>query len=459
MPVALLWLWVLACGGPDGDGSPGLSPADSGSTGSSDTSAVAATNSTGSTGSTASTGSTGASGTADTGPPLPMVDEALAGRCEPTFPDVPVDAALHRVTLDAAVGRCNDGTPPVLFVRPASDPEEDRWVVYFDGGSRCAEGEDCAVRWCGEGFYDATKMSSRWAPEVRDIRGLHTDREGNGDDANAFAGWNHVFVYYCSSDFWVGQAADVPLTTADGIDYRVHFEGALIVDDVVDWLLAGGSSDDGQVTMGSVRDASELLVAGSSAGGMGVTQHVDAIADAVAPVPVKAVIDAMVTPDASQMGTPGLDDLWADELRRQYDEEVTARYDARLHPGCLADRPGEPWRCWEPSLLQLDYLRVPFFLHHDLRDLTLSDTLRGMGATLPGYAAASKLLLEQVIAERPEAGVHGGACTYHTVLSDDARFYAHAVYDVTMHDGIDAWLAGDTVQVVDRGLGGDSTCP
>ena len=462
MTPAWVGLWLAACGGPGGsDGGGPRAPTDSDPATDSqvDTSTASSPTAdttglpTASTADTAGSSSTGHTGPTDTAPPLPMVDEALAPRCEPDFVNTPAGNALHRVTLSGAA-RCNDGSPPVLYVRPATDPTEDRWVVYFDGGSRCASGEDCAVRWCGEGFYDATKMSSRWAPEVRDIEGLHND-----DPGSHFAGWNHVFVYYCSSDFWVGQQGDVVLGTDAGVDYRVHFEGALIVDEVVEWLLAGGTSDDGLVSLDPVGDASLLLVTGSSAGGMGVTQHVDAIAEAVAPVPVKAVIDAMVTPDPALMGSPGLEKLWAAELHRQYDDEVTTLYDARLHEGCLAARPAEPWRCWEPTVLQLEHLQTPYFLHHDLRDTRLSETLRQMGATLPGYAAASRLLLEQVVATRPEAGVHGAACLEHTVLSKDPWFFAHSVHGVTMHEGIDAWLDGGTVQVIDGGLGGDSTCP
>jgi len=461
----MLW-WLLACTGADPVEGPsrsvdtavlstgeattptGTVPGPTGSTG---------TGTTAVTGDTAPRSTTGLRGTgatadtADTALQVPLVTDALLGRCDPTFQAGNQAPLMHRVTLTGG-SRCNDGTPPVLFVRPASDPGEDRWVVHFDGGGRCGSGEECAQRWCGEGFYDATKMSSRWAPLSRGAEGILSDRP-----ENRFAGWNLVLVKYCSSDFWVGDRRNAVLHTDDGTPYRVHFEGARIVDDVVDWLQVGGPSDDGLVSLPAATGASLVLISGSSAGGMGVNQHLDTVAGGVAPAPAVGLIDAMVTPDAGLMGVAGLEQAWVDELDHAYHHEVMALYGGRLHPGCVAAEVAAPQTCWLPTPLQFTYLQTPYFLHHDLRDLSLSDSIRALGAPLDGYAVASQQLLIDLAAARPELGVRGASCRDHTALTHDDRFLRHTVHGQTLHDALWDWLEGGTVHQVHQAQG-DSVC-
>lgn len=390
------------------------------------------------------TGSTGDS--AD--PVVPMIDEALAGRCVPSFDAAPPEATLHRVTLPGA--RCNDGTPAVMFVAPGAASTD--WVVYFDGGSRCADGEGCAARWCAEDAYDATKMSSRWAPEARGVDGLL-----GGAAANPFRTWNRAFVTYCSSDFWVGQRSDVVLTTDDGVPYRVHFEGARVVDEALAWLRAGGTSDDGLATVPALAGADRLLLAGSSAGAMAVTQHADAIAATLPGVAVVAALDALSTPDPAEMHAEGLEALWAAELDRQYTQEVVPLYDARLHAGCLAAQGAEVARCWEPSFVHANAMALPRLVHHDLRDRVLSDSYRALGATLPGYMNGSKVLLEG-LAGLDDVSVHGPSCGTHTTLSSDAVWFGQTVDGVSMANALAGLVAGEGVVAIDPGPGTASDC-
>src|SRR5688500_9145568 len=82
----------------------------------------------------------------------PMVDEALTDWCADYNPGTGVEQGedLWRVTLDDPAAVCNDGTPAVMYVRPASSPEfANDWVFYLQGGSTCTDLETCAVRWCG----------------------------------------------------------------------------------------------------------------------------------------------------------------------------------------------------------------------------------------------------------------------------------------------------------------------
>src|SRR5262249_51017515 len=113
----------------------------------------------------------------------------------------------------------------------------------------------------------------------------------NPDPRNKFAGWNHVLIYYCSSDSWSGTAGNVQLsaTGPDGAaaQYRIHFQGANIVEAVIRTLQQkpGGlpvTYHNEEHETGAMPDpdkASHVLCPGSSAGSGGVRHHADRLAE------------------------------------------------------------------------------------------------------------------------------------------------------------------------------------
>ena len=108
---------------------------------------------------------------------------------------------LHRLTLRDPNALCNDGSPAVLYIKPAQDPaHSSEWVFHLQGGGNCGGYEECRGRWCGEDFYDAAKMSSQWNPDSIKGQGVFSTSPDN-----SFSGANQVFLYYCSSDNLIGQ--------------------------------------------------------------------------------------------------------------------------------------------------------------------------------------------------------------------------------------------------------------
>ncbi len=442
-----MWLWLLACTPSDPEPS-GDGPASSTVTG--DTSAAVST--------PLLTGDTAIE-------PAPLLAEALS--CEvpgPPMEPAPVVGDLHRVTLSEVV--CNDGTPAVAFVRAALDPSRaGDWVVHLDGGAFCSDGPSCAARWCGEGGYDAGDMSSAWAPLARTYGGLTSSRP-----SNAFAGWNQVYVPYCTSDMWMGQRRDVEVQAGE-VRFRLHFDGAEVVDAVFDTLLAGARSDDGEEVLPPLGDGVQLLFAGTSAGGMGVSVHLDAVAERLAPLPVTGLVDALWSPDPAHVAEAGADDpafapdyieRWNAARQVLYDDVLVELYHGRLEASCGASGV-DPWLCIEAGILQRDHVTTPFLLHHDLRDPVLGQLQLDAGATFRAYGIAGERDLLELVAARPDVAVIGSSCAKHTVLSSTSWFEGMLVDEggtpLSVHDGSESLMGGLRRVAVDAPQGTGSFCP
>lgn len=409
---------------------------------------------------TATTGATGATGgTGDTGPLVPLLAEALADRCPDPTPPPPYPAgdALHRATVLGSDASCNDGTPPVLYVRAATDPAHAAdWVLHFEGGSFCEDYETCAARWCGEDFYDASKMSSAWAPESRDANGILST-----DPSNAFSGYNHAYFPYCSSDFWVGTRDD---HVFDGDPpYRLHFEGHEIALAGLDALSAGVVSDDGAEALASIDLAATVLVTGSSAGGYAAAAHTQVVADRLPGASVVGVPDAIFYP-APEVLTPSEIAAMTAEIDALYAATFVALWDGWTAEACAADHVADPAVCSNVDTILRQYTTAPFVWHVDLYDPVLYPYLAGFLYTKERFAEVVSATLSTYAGGVPAASLHGSACTAHVTLTGDRSFDGIVVDDAagtpwSLHDALEAHVGGARVVAIDDPSGAASTCP
>ena len=110
---------------------------------------------------------------------------------------------------------------------------------------------------------DAGRDGGACRAALRDLLLLSTVPEVNPD----FANYNHVFLHYCSSDAYAGD-------TQRRIGAATwQFRGREIVDAMLDQLSAPSDA-----TAPSLKNATEVLVTGSSAGAMGVASNLDRMA-------------------------------------------------------------------------------------------------------------------------------------------------------------------------------------
>src|SRR5262249_1888198 len=142
----------------------------------------------------------------------------------------------------------------------------------------------------------------------------------------------------------------------------------------------------GNPTLG---EATEVLVAGSSAGAMGVHNNLDRIAARLVPVRVRGLVDSAWVPTAIipfAFGTFGA----RPDLPGAY-----AFFNARPNEACVAANPGNPGACLGEAFV-LPYIKTPVFVYADQRDNNILGTL-GIARSptsadeadyVEGYAAA-----------------------------------------------------------------------
>ena len=192
---------------------------------------------------------------------------------------------------------CNDYTQAGYYIHPSNTSTD--WVIFFESGGACYSATTCNRRYLrrevrerfGGGLItddfdlarawaevkDKSKtsvisplMTSLWTlnnedVDVEEIEGLDLLSQDNNTNPD-FSGYNHVLVPYCSSDLWLGNDTKYinnftfdPMAT----DLQFTFRGFVIFRSLFRELF-----DDPQNVTGNI------LIAGSSAGGVGVINHI-----------------------------------------------------------------------------------------------------------------------------------------------------------------------------------------
>lgn len=120
------------------------------------------------------------------------------------------------VPVDGAV--CRDGSPTGFAVNIAS-PASTNLMIYLEGGGACMDQFFCEVTpstW-GESQFNAWKSGSSDV-ELQPNSGVVS----RTDTSNPMAGWNFVYVPYCTGDVFAG---DNPAGMVPDVTGMQHFVG------------------------------------------------------------------------------------------------------------------------------------------------------------------------------------------------------------------------------------------
>jgi hypothetical protein len=182
----------------------------------------------------------------------------------PTTPPQMIFANLA-VTPHAA---CNDGSPAVFLFRPGYGVAASRWVIYLDGGGQCVSQKTCIQRQELQPVNYVTSVPySTGAKKFTPLAGILSPNPKLNPD---FYDANLVQVSYCSSDLWMGEKdGNSAMTSAQILASKNvnnwYFDGHGVVAGVIQML---------QQNYG-LNNASDVLLAGGSAGAAGVFMNAD----------------------------------------------------------------------------------------------------------------------------------------------------------------------------------------
>ncbi len=349
------------------------------------------------------------------------VAEALQGTCGRRLP-VPgkaTDLPLKVVTVKDAEGRCNDGSPPKMYVQHGTPEHSDDWVISFEGGATCSDYTSCMTRWCGIGPYNATRMSTKFDAPSMTVGGILSDREDN-----AFRDWNVVRLRYCTSDVWAGDTKAPQELRGLFNAITLPFEGRQVVDDLLSRLDRGATSDDGSEVMPRLTRASRIVVVGESAGAVGALHHVDRIAQRYDKASVWGVIDG---------GTEPAPEVFDTEAHRQASREHTAEFRRDVYEGlwhAKSDRDCKEEMCFRADTMvpgrivssplairqdELDPVYLAMYARTDTGPEWYAETI---AKTLRAFAAQRS---EDVSYFGPRCGEHIGTANdlYYTLEATD----------------------------------------
>lgn len=412
---------------------------------------------------------------------------------------------LRRRTIDVrrypdAV--CNDATPAVFYVSPHTRAEDrNKWVIFLQGGGGCGGGEECVSRWCSSGTnFGMDKMtSSLTKPSIRGD-GIFDRR-----DSNRFGGWNHVLVYYCSSDNWAGNKLSRLSASRGGptpVAFDVHFRGSQIVAAVIDTLRKEGvrprpARPAAGKTLPDLDEATDVIFAGSSAGGGGVRNNADFVGatlrannvrcreQSTCPLVYRAAVDASFGPSWEHLDFAGTKGCAVDPtfcsyesmIRGRYESTVVATWGARFDDSCVswhqANAPGTEWRCADGEHLFANHISSEMFARQDLQDRLLTGNFveAGLGtAEQFGVLQEADLHEFPTIHTRAEEGpsaaggksvaVFAPQCTDHESFTSNRAFYDVKVEQrgaaYSFHDVLWNWWSGAQPQVVIRPFSGSA---
>lgn len=195
---------------------------------------------------------------------------------------------------------CNDFSPAGYFL--LSNPNTNKWIIFLEGGGGCTSIKQCNARYISQNirqlFLDdngevdtvaawnvygemepdtvvSKLMTSLWRYRTNDewhIQG--TDLlSPNQNDNPVFHDYNHVLIPYCSSDLWLGSSrnyGNFSFSSSNQFNYdpssdtnQFTFRGISIFRGVLSDLHE----------YHGLNSATDIVLAGSSAGGLGALNH------------------------------------------------------------------------------------------------------------------------------------------------------------------------------------------
>lgn len=313
---------------------------------------------------------------------------------------------------------CNDGTTPVFYYRRGTGEGARKWVVWFKGGSQCFTPDSCKDR--ERGLMSSNPWSrselGRGSNEDDAADGiLNNDRTKNPD----FYNWNHVYLVYCTSDHWMGTRGASAET--QGLYFRGHYVTNAMIDALQDENIIGTPT---------MKNATHILLTGSSAGGAGLRNNVDRLAKQLNWADVRSVSDAAASV---------LDNTPFAERRDQAQSVMWQVWQPQPDESCALANPSRPWDCIEGSyLIRNNHIQTPMFVYNDLLD---SRTLHDLELNLrdsKDHPAIETIAVQTHAMLKNRDGAFGPAANYHVILNTD-RFYTLQVNNLTMAQVLGNW--------------------
>lgn len=150
--------------------------------------------------------------------------------------------------------KCLDGTQAGYYSQLTTINEnKNKWIIYLNGGGECDNESACKSQ-----TYNSLG-SSKYFSNVSESSGWYLASDYCPYNVD-LCQWNHVMNPYCSQDLHSGQVKEPTDET-----WGLYFSGHLILEAILDDL----------DKTSNLQDATDIILFGYSAGGIGVWMNID----------------------------------------------------------------------------------------------------------------------------------------------------------------------------------------
>ena len=368
--------------------------------------------------------------------------------------------------LDDSAGRCLDGSAPGYYYRDLScfNDQSPNVKLHFMGGNWCSSDEECLAR-------SRTLLGSSllWPPvPPHNSTGWDFALDGimgSGAD-NPTRDWNAVFIMYCDGSSFASFREEPAVVNGT----KIFYHGRLILRSV---LL------DLESKFG-LKDAANVLVTGTSTGGIATAMHVSLIRSILPDsVRVVAAPDAAFFVDAQpvvagyepfRQAMMNLVQFWGN-----FTESTQSAYPG-TNRRCLEAHRNASWRCSMTQYL-IKFIQVPVFLINSQYDGAGLGSVLGLWCSINiaqqcneherqmienfrtkvWQPALLATMAQSAIGHRDYTrnSMHNrsfwiSSCNQHECSCRRKDFSQALVNGVSLSDALGNWLSGASVRLLDR---------
>eukprot|EP00948_MAST-09A_sp_MAST-9A-sp1_P000366 g366.t1 len=217
--------------------------------------------------------------------------------------------------------KCMDGTSGGYFFQRGSRATD--WIINLEGGGECTDKASCYPR-----LFTSLGSAKHFPSEMSFDSEKLWLLDSNEDRNPIFSDFNLVYIKYCTSDLWQG-------TSNGKTSLPYNFNGKYIVDAVLDDL----------DTTANLTSATNIILTGESAGGIGVWPHLTALekryGDArVVGAPIAGFYFFAYPLPGAPAPSASLSDFREAAWPQHYN-----LWKASVDENCQMALPSEPWKC------------------------------------------------------------------------------------------------------------------
>lgn len=300
------------------------------------------------------------------------------------------DATLVRINQSTfPQARCLDGSPGAYYVRKPLGIRRHSWVFVLEGGSFCSSFSSCRDR-----SLTDLGSSSRY-PERWQLQEPYLSRSSR--DNPLLHDWGVAYLKSCDGAYFAGTAGAVTASTGAVL----HYNGEGILRAAVEDLASRDQN---------FKQASEILVAGCSAGGIAVLAQLDAIKDMLA----RCLND--------HVQIHGFSDSGFYLARPQYSMAKSyiihgQRAGGLVPSECLRNNHRVAWNCFIAQV-GYTYLKTPVFIWQSRYDTDqfmceMEDACRQNSSCVDAYGQELSQQVHMAVRHIPNSGAFIDGCAHH----------------------------------------------